>query len=782
MFPISKKGKGSTVILSKAAGLWPTIPLALLFFAVVCLLSSSTIKSMVMVIIIMTLALALIRFSSLRDRITPVVLALVLIMILDGVSIFYAVSGKFALNEFLKVLGALCLAFCLLTAAPGDDADAGRWIASVLEGFSALAGLVSIDLMSTRIVSGAYLNLLSLLSANYTNLQGVEAGVRMTSVFGNPNVFAGVAGLGTLLSLGLVQSARTKRERRVHLCCLYLSALSFVLAFSMGASGAIAVAFLSYLALERREKRQPLFVLMVETLVLTVLSAGVISMTSFEEWKGPQIVPLLCAALGAAALCASDSFLGVRLSDWLNRNSRGMMIGLGAVLVLVVGFPFVGYHMTGPVTLEAGEYLRRAAYPEPGEYTLSVQADKPLTVTIESQNQQETMMHTSTPLYAGPADGADYTVPEDSLVVYFNFLSEDATRFETAVYQGAEQGSIPLGYKLLPGFIANRLQGLFANQNAIQRFVFFSDGMKLFHRSPVYGLGIGAFENAVMSVQSFHYETKYAHNHYIQALVETGLLGLAAFLGLIAVSAVSVWRARKLEMVPMLGAALVFMAGHAAVEVVFSEFAYLPIAFGVFALIGLCTREALPKRKQFMTVQTASVCAFMVLIAVFAILLSRNMQAASLVRNSPTLDAMREAAEMDPFERADYELSYVLNARSSGAGGEVSEQAEIYAGHLSKMNSNSIPRYLADYYLSCGRMEEGFRMAEKYVTYTASNPDTWQYIFDMLAAYEEDSEEYRTGVLHIVELLNQWNRENMGTIQLSEAAIIFIARMGGVVE
>lgn len=82
-------------------------------------------------------------------------------------------------------------------------------------------------------------------------------------------------------------------------------------------------------------------------------------------------------------------------------------------------------------------------------------------------------MHTSTELYRGEASGAQFAVPEDSLVVYFNFSAPETVRVESVTYQNEEaSGSVPLGYRLLPGFIANRLQGLFANENAIQRVVF----------------------------------------------------------------------------------------------------------------------------------------------------------------------------------------------------------------------------------------------------------------------------------------------------------------------
>ena len=508
---------------------------AVLYFLAVCLTSATTGKMAGMALSVLSLALVFLFFSRLRDRIGVPLLLLAAVVLMDGISTFYAVSGKFALYEFLKVLSAFCLTLLLLAAAP--EGEPGRWIASVLEGFGALAGVVSIDLLSTRWLSGSVVWVLGQFTPDYAALDGVEAGVRMTSLFVNPNVFAGVAGLGVLLSLGLARSSGTVGERRVHLVCLYVNALSFLLAFSMGASGAIALAFLVYLVLEQRQARRVrLLVLMVETLVLTAISAAAVSVTSFQAWEGVQPVPLLCTVLGAAALCAVADTLGVRLAARLDGSAKGTVLLTGGLLAALAAFVLLAFNWTGPETLSAGGALRRAAYPEPGTYSLEVQGDGAVFVNIESQNQQQTMMHTSTVLYDGPAEGAAFTVPDGSLVVYFNFSAPDGAHLETAAYSGqAGSGEVPLGYKLLPGFMANRLQGLFANENAIQRLVFFSDGMKIFRRSPVVGLGLGAFENGVKSVQSFYYETKYAHNHYIQTLAETGLVGLALFLGLLVV-------------------------------------------------------------------------------------------------------------------------------------------------------------------------------------------------------------------------------------------------------
>lgn len=762
---------------------WPTLALMVVFFLLICLTSGSTIKYVAAVMLLIAIVTMVIRLSVFRDRMTLPFAAVTLWVLLSGISTFYAVSGKFALSEFLKLLTAYCF-FLICVAFARKGAGTGRTIAAILETCAALAGLLSIDLLSTRWLSTPLLGFLGLFSPDYSGLSGVEAGVRMTSIFANPNTFAGFIGIGVLLSLGLANSAQSRGERRFHQVCLFLNALSFVLAFSMGASGMICLAFFVFLLLERKERRTSLLILMVETLFATLLAVIPTSFTGFDAWSGFQPIPLLCTAAGAVLLCALDQFVGQRAADVLEGHGKAAA-GLVCAIVAALGlFAALAMNVTGGVSLEAGGSLRRADYPFPGSYTLEVESTGDLYVRMESQNQRETMMHTSTVIYDGPAAGAAFTVPEDSLVVYFNFWTEGENRLESAVYQGsAGESSLKLGYKLLPSFIANRLQGLFANENAIQRTVFFSDGLKLFRRSPVFGLGMGAFENAICSAQSFYYETKYAHNHYIQMLVETGVVGLLLFLAVLGLSAAAIWRSRrKADASPLtaaLGAALVFMAGHASVEVVFSSCYYLPMALGIFALISLCCGDDLLLLPSHEQVRNGTVWVIAGLLAVFAILLYLNMRARSLAEDdSSSMADLQSAAAIDRFEWADHMLSYVISYRYGMASlaGEyaVQQQAEQYAQRLERVDSNSIPIYLADYYFATDRPAQAFVMVEKYVSYVSSDPNTWETAFRLLMSHAQDTPEFREGTARIYQMLSDWNGQNMGMISLSEQAAAFL--------
>ena len=170
----------------------------------------------------------------------------------------------------------------------------------VLTGAAALSSVVSIDMLATRLISTPILDYLGQVSGDYQNLPGVEPGIRLTSMFLNPNVFAGFIGIAVLMGLGLAVSSENSRERAVHIVLLFINSLAFVLSFSMGAIAAIVLAFAVYLLLEQKGRRIRLLLLMAETLIVTLLMAFPISITSFSEWNGVRPVPLVCMVLGAS--------------------------------------------------------------------------------------------------------------------------------------------------------------------------------------------------------------------------------------------------------------------------------------------------------------------------------------------------------------------------------------------------------------------------------------------------------------------------------------------------
>ncbi|MBR5708098.1 MAG: O-antigen ligase family protein, partial [Oscillospiraceae bacterium] len=756
---------------------------SVVFFALALLTTPSTGRWLGIVSAAALVVSFIIRFKTVRERLTLPVIALFLFVLMCGISTQYAVSGKFALYEFLKIFAAFCVVFILLAWAPSYEGTGvnGRWFAAVLACSAAWLGLASVDMISTRIISGAVFRFLGLFSGDYAGITGVESGVRITSLINMPNVFAGATGLGVLLSLSLAVSSENARQKSAFLCVLFINSVSFLLSFSLGASGLIVVAFVIMLVAAGKNHRARLFVLMAETLVLTVLAAAV-SASSVTDWSGVRPLPLLALILGSALFCILDRYVGSALADRLGRNAkRAVAAGVAAVAVVAV-YAVLALNLTGGITLEPGQTLLRTAYPSPGSYELAAGSSGDVSVTVRSKSRVQCMTRGYTPLYEGDVAGASFTVPEDSIVTYFYFSSEDGAELGSAVFSGASGNEkIPLGYKLLPSFVANRIQGLKANQNAIQREVFSRDGLKLFKISPVFGSGLGGYESLIMSVQSFKYETKYAHDHYVQTLVETGIVGSALFVLLLAVSAFLVVRAlvRKKEdaMLPALAAALFFMAAHAAVELVFSGAFYLFIAFGVFALTGVCCATEAPSRMK--AGRTASLAVIALAAVLFGALLIGNVSAKRLVAKEPTMESLEKAAKMDRFEWADYLFSYVMTIEQADADEDMRRCADEYADRLALVPSNTMPPYLADYRFFNKQYDKAFDIAERYVAHVPSDPEAWNETFRLIRHYyrEDVSGLFSRRVSLLAERLEAWNASSLMPVVLDDDVAEFVSEM-----
>ena len=288
---------------------------------------------------------------------------------------------------------------------------------------------------------------------------------------------------------------------------------------------------------------------------------------------------------------------------------------------------------------------------------------------------------------------------------------------------------------------------------------------------------MGGFENGIYSVQSYHYETKYVHNHYIQSLVDTGILGCALWLGLLVSSAAAILRLRRQDTAPeaqphpmtaALGAVLLFILIHSAVEVDFSAGYFLPFGFGAFAVINLTCGQLVPVPRLAEKPRRLLVWASALCLAVFGVLLCMNMRAA-VIASQRDYDAIAQAADLDPYEWADYKLSYVVSASAEDdLPDRMRDTMERYLTDLAALHSNSVPRYLARCYFNLEDTAQGFAMLEQYVDYTPSNPETWENSFRIAMEYDDGSDGFRQGVAALTQRLSDWNDANLGTITLPD--------------
>ncbi len=694
-----------------------------------------------------------------------------------GLGIFWAVSGKFFLREYSKQLTVLPLMLCIFFFLPRRESSI-RKLLFLLSAVGAFYAILSID-NATVGLSHPLLYLIPGFTEAHT---GYEAGTRLFGLFGNGNISGGTLGICIILSLYLLESAENRRQRIFAAIFGALQACTFLLNFSLGATGFFIVSVVVYLIFAG-ERRICVFLRMLE-IALPVLVSVFISVRYFEVSDSRQAIPLIAALLCALVAAVLEMAVFPRLSKALASSKKRTTAIFVAVLLIVCVYIAAGLLLRGDAKLTKGQSLRRSCYPAAGDYTLSVSADGNVKVRIISQNELEVVMHTQTSLCAGNAAEASFTVPEDSSVVYLTFTSsEDATLHEATLH-GPDTISLHLDYPLLPGFAANRLQGLRANENAIQRGAFFRDGMKIFRDHPILGAGLGSFETLLFGYQEFYYETKYVHNHYIQVLLDSGIIGLILYLSLLLLTASALWRGRKKHapyrsLHPALCAAFVMVILHSSMEVVMSTSVYLPFACTILALSSLCYAPVFEHK----AAGKAALAIPCLTALVYAVLIILNLSANAAVRKSTSsvtsfFDSLKYAASVDVFERNDWKVSY-LNTCADLEISNYKPQADKYAEQLIEVPSNSLHPHLISYYLVFQDYDRALQAAKTSVRFNSSDSGNWNTCFYLFSAglslYPDDETEILNCVRELNAELQSCQEHLLQPIELDTVSKVLIA-------
>ncbi|WP_312647448.1 O-antigen ligase family protein [Aminipila sp.] len=704
---------------------------------------------------------------------TPLFIAIVGYVIWNGISIFYAAVPKGALFEFTKSIAAIAVFFVVLTFTAPTKRGV-KLVSGITSITTAFFAIVSIDAASNGPIAAAFKAFMGLFTDSMANWGGFEDGIRITGIFGNANTFAGFMALGVFLSIFLVIHCDSKKNRTISIVLLAINSLAYILLFSMGSLFMFLIACILMIATSNKSERLSTFILMAETAVITLVFTGV----SLITLGSSPLIPLLSIGLNAVVLWCADSFVRQPITDKLASNTKGTLITGAIIVLLIVGYIIAALNITGPLTLTANETVMRALYLDKGEYKLastdssSAGPETSTTVRIITQSYTNLKVHTSTELYNGPLKAAEFSVPEDSKIVKLFFTgSPSGNRIEKVTYAPAnnnsdsnkEMVSIKLDYKLLPAIAANRIQDLRANENSVQRMVFFQDGMKLFEQSPIIGHGLNGYEDGVASVQNFYYETKYVHNHYIETLCDLGIVGFGLFMSILVLCVMSIIKLVKRSKtadyknagafaLPVLAACIFQIFGQAITDVTWSTGPFLLIAFGIIALLIIidsklfvdevslvehvssnrtdCTDEVSVKPNGKLVV-TGGMVSRIVIIAItllMAVLVALNLYAHyKAASGNCTMEQMAGLTKIDKFESDDYKTTYIVATITYGLE-ENYDQANKFAAELTD-NTEAVLNYLLPYYFSTEQDNKLFETGSIAVRKERASPEVWNRLF-----------------------------------------------------
>ena len=759
----------------------------LLFFAM-------TVQTVPMSLILAAVALALSfgrgGYARFRGRLGIPVLGFLAFLILCGAASLYTSFGAYAYGEYAKLLASGALGLLLL--ARGREQNAG----GLLFGFSAVCGVIGLLCIDAGCRGPLFRGFASFMEglgdAAYQSLdQATYTGARFDGIYNDANLTGSLMALAVLVGLYLIRTGRKPWERFAACFLTGLSAVAFFTAMSRGAILCFGATLLAYLLIAGKEERLGLFFTMaamgISMVVFGVVSASLLAGGSF--WG------TLAALLSGVLLWLLNEFPARKAASALAGHGKLLAGVLGGGIAAGIAAVVLALTLTEPFVFTESNFLYRGADVEGGEtYTFSGDWDKSseITVLVYGSTREQELTSVTETYYNGPLEEASFTVPEDVGHVLMQFRGPAGLELrQVSLSDGTE---IPMAYTLLPDNVANRLQkNIFEDSSFLLRLQYDIDGWTLFKESPLAGHGLGATEGLLTSVQPFFYESLYLHNHLLQVMDETGLLGLAAFLAFILGTAVLLVRQLRKARTPlaaMLLACLVMMNLHGLMEISFSVQMFQCAAFFLLLLPTVCYGTYTEGRKRRAAGIVVLVVSDLWLVISVALLGGsllaqkeyRELDAAGMTTGS-FIETLERLDRMDAYNDQSYKVNLMGNALQAGGISNEGTAARCARELRETGEFDSCYYVAAYYYLPLGQLENFFDVLQEGLLQERSNSEAWNSAMNLcIQAFSQidpaEADTFAEGVRGIGEAMDRANAYLLVPVALTEenAALLNCAR------
>ncbi|GEM_PF-438105 len=736
--------------------------------------------------------------SRFGQRLSVPVLGLLAFAVVYGAAAVYTPFGTSGMKEFYKFIAAFSLAVILLARFERKHVPGLLWGGASV---SAVIALVSLDMNCARALFGPFNALMNALGTDYSGALSATAEARVNGLYNDANVTAALFSLAIFAALYLLKNSTCVWRRLAASLLAGVNAVSLLLTGSRGALLCFAAACLVWLAAERAN-RVSLFLLLVETAV-SMLAAGIPA--SSMASRGNETAVALCLFSGLI-LFALDALAGRRLAAALNGNQKAALATVGALCAVAVVICAAMLLHTGPYTFEADDSSVTYILPDgvKGDVTVTGDIDGDPMVVVTYETLWNVYYGDAEYLYNGPFSQCAFTVPEDAVNVYISITGQAGETIRGLTVNGETE--MTLRYPWLPEAISSRLlsTNLLKNNSFVRRVEFDKDALKIFSTAPIFGRGLGSTENVTRSVQSFQYESKYAHNHLLQTMADTGLVGTVFVLAFVLGSAWLCLRAVRKEKDSLAAALLavwVMMNLHSLMEINFSVrgfkcFAYVLLALPVLLYAKpLAAGDTQKARKMAKTVGILVTVVYALYLAVFGGLLESARMTDRKAERFETdnvyeyLDFLRSCVRGDVFDHDSYQRNYVATAVQMDDwkyNSDLLKYVKQLRASGTYENDSALARY---YYLPRQEWDELFDCSLEGIYQVRSSPDGWNLQMDFYreevlpAMGADNAEAFMDGVLSLGNALDAMNAEGrLETVELNETNQSFLTLCRSVKE
>ena len=722
--------------------------------------------------------------SRFEQRLSVPVLGLLAFAIVYGAAAIDSPFSANAQSEFYKFIAAFSLAVILLARFDRRHVPGLLWGGASV---STVIALISLDMSCGQVLFGPFNALMNVLGTDYTSALPEYFTARVNGLYNDANVTACLFSLALFAALYLLKNSTCIWRRLAASLLAGVNAVSLLLTGSRGALLCFGVSCLVWLLVERMD-RVGLFLLLAETAVTMIAAAAP---ASSMVTRGDETAVALCLFSGLI-LFALDVLAGRRLEPVLSSHKKAALAAVGAVAVICAAYGVAAMTVKGPYTFDSAERVVRQADLPAGTYTLTAPLGEDVRVVLLGQTAYEKLIDQYETLYDSTSGETEFTVPEGLVMTRWQLYAPAGTVVERVELSDGQR--FQLDYPLLPAFIADRLLLGMGNSFTL-RMEFDKDAWKIFSTAPLLGHGLGSTENLTRSVQSFQYESKYAHNHLLQTLSDTGLVGTVFALAFVLGSAwlcLQAVRKEKDSLAAALLAAWVMMNLHSLMEINFSVrgfkcFAYVLLVIPALLWAERPAGETAKARKQAKTVGILVAIGYALYLAVFGGLLeSARMtdRKADQFQTSDVyeyLDFLRGCVRGNVFDHDFYQRNYVANAvqlNDPSYNGDMLKYVSALRASGTYENDSALAQY---YYLPRQSWDDLFACSLEGIHQVRSSPDGWNYQMDfyrteVLPAMGADNvSAFVDGVLALGDALDAMNTEGrLETVELNETNQSFL--------
>lgn len=709
--------------------------------------------------------------TRLRSRAGVALLGFEAFLILCTIGSLYTDFGSYALQEIPKYLAAGSLGLLLMTRGSRSSIRGTLW------GFSGVCSVISLlcmDLACNGPLFRGFASAAGMLGYDTYLSLGEEillSSSRMNGIYNDANLTGGLLALAIFVGIYLMVSGRNRLERLLASLLASISVTGFVVAVSRGAMLCFAISAVLYLVLAGKENRMKVFFAML------ILGAGGLAfglVASSLLMGGSLLGPWLGIPCGALVWLLYE-FPGRGAAKALEGKGRWVALVLAGLAALCAAGVFFAFSQTQPFVFVEGGYLYRGVDVTAGEsYTLTGDWDSSdaLTVRIYGATREQTMLGRTETYYDGPLSDAAFTVPEGVNRVLLQVSGPEG--LEMRSLELSDGTEIPMDYRYLPDTIINRLQqNLFEDSSFLLRLQYDIDGMKLFAQSPLIGYGLGSTQGLLSSVQVYYYESLYLHNHLLQVMNETGLIGLAAFLAFLLGCAWLLGKRMRQDgsdlLAPSLLACWIMMNLHGLMEISFSIRMYQCAAFTLLLLAVAAYQEPVQGKKGIWSGICALVGALVWLVVTAALILGSQMAQQEFQKMdsgdmgySQFMSTMNRLDWMDCYTDQDYKVNMIGAGLQQGGESGLAVAQRCAKQLVATGEFNACYQAAYYYYLPLGELNEFFTVLQTGLVQERANQDAWNSVMDLCAVSlfqlnETQMDDFVNGLLSLQQQMDQAN-------------------------